>query len=121
MCVSHSRGATCQINGAREVQGECRAKLARAMLSCSLHSRRIFPKCDAKVQKIIMQTKLFNSYFSIFLEILKCKILFREHNAPISPIPKILPSNLRESSAFSAKFSLTIHQILPYHPNRPFF
>ena len=26
MCVSHSRGATYQINGAREVQGECRAE-----------------------------------------------------------------------------------------------
>ena len=67
-----------------------------------------------------MQTKLFNSYFSTFLEMLKCKILFRGRNTPISPIPKILPSNLRESSAVSAKFSLTIYQILPYHPNRPF-
>ena len=31
---------------------------------------------DAKVQKIIMQTKQFNSYFSTFLEMLKCKIIF---------------------------------------------
>ena len=76
MCVSHSRGATYQIYAAREVQGERRAELARAMLSRSLHSRRIFPKCDAKVQKIIMQTKLFNSYFLSFLEVLKCKEIF---------------------------------------------
>ena len=27
MCVSHSRGATYQINGAREVQGECKSNL----------------------------------------------------------------------------------------------
>ena len=27
MCVSHSRGATYQINGAREVQGERRAEV----------------------------------------------------------------------------------------------
>ena len=43
MCVSHSRGATYLIDGSREVQGERRAELARAMLSRSLHSHRIFP------------------------------------------------------------------------------
>ena len=53
MCVSHSRGATYQINGAL-----------------------FFLKCTAKVQKIIMQTKLFNSYFFEFFKMLKCKEIF---------------------------------------------
>ena len=54
MCVSHSRGATYQINGAREVQGaldlwslgsskNAEPRFARAMLSRSLHSQCIFP------------------------------------------------------------------------------
>ena len=51
MCVSHSRGATYQINGAREVQGERRAELARAMLSRSLHSYPQLLDCGYKGTK----------------------------------------------------------------------
>ncbi len=41
---------------AREVQGECRAELARAMLSRSLHSQCI-PKCTAKLQQKTVASK----------------------------------------------------------------
>ena len=39
--VSTVKWPICMSDGASEVQGECRAELARAMLSRSLHSRRI--------------------------------------------------------------------------------
>ena len=66
-----------------------------------------------------MQTKLFNSYFSSFLEMLKCKRLFLQYDGLAKTIPKILPNNLGDSTALSTRFSLTIYQILPYHSNCP--
>ena len=58
---------------------------------------------DAKVQKIIMQTKQFNSYFSTFLEMLKCKILFYF---------------LVASNPQSIRFDRAIWKILPnFHQN----
>jgi hypothetical protein len=52
-----------------EVQGSCRAELARAMLSRSLQSLCIF-KCTAKIQKIFETTK--------FSPPLACKNLLRK-------------------------------------------
>ena len=60
MCVSHSRGATYQINGAREVQGERRAEVrssyAESQPSLAVH---FFLKCTAKVQNKMLPTKRF--------------------------------------------------------------
>ena len=48
-----SRFVSLMIDNASEVQGECRAELARAMLSRSLHSYSQLPDCEYKgTQKI---------------------------------------------------------------------
>ena len=64
-CVSHSRGATCQISAAREVQGECRAELARAMLSRSLHSYSQLLDCEYKGTTIYSNTEIFYPIISL--------------------------------------------------------
>ena len=46
--VSTVRWPICMSDGASEVQGECRAELARAMLSRSLHSPSQLLVCDGK-------------------------------------------------------------------------
>ena len=55
------------IDNASEVQGECRAELARAMLSRSLHSYSKRLVCEYKGTKIILYLQILTSNLGRFL------------------------------------------------------
>ena len=61
----------------------------------------------------------FFDFFLIFLEMLKCKEFILVWMRLISTTYKILRNNLQDSAVFLIDVSLIIHQILPYHSNRP--
>ena len=73
--------------------------LVNYSLCVSIHVCTLFLFDDAKVQKLIMQTKLFNSYSLRFSEMLKCKEIIQVVRGLIYTIKIIQPYYRRESSA----------------------
>ena len=64
LCLSKVVRALFLINDAREVKGECKTELVRALLSRSLHSQFIFLNALQSVQKIFQTTKYFSHFFN---------------------------------------------------------
>ena len=64
------------------------------LLCVSIHVCTLFLFDDAKVQKKIMQNKLFNSYSLGFSEVLKCKEIILIVRRLIYTILLILPYHL---------------------------
>ena len=71
--LRYQSGALSLNRGAREVQGECRAELARAMLSRSLHSYSHLPECEYKVTKIFVDFQILHLRSSTYVNL--CELM----------------------------------------------